>query len=445
MITFPAVTRGKPLLIVLPEVIQRGDIQPVDIQYVVQPSSVYTSLASDGSMHRNTEKDAGAGVMAALLTCSMLILMGGAAVTPGLPGIEAHFPEYSNLTSFVITLPHLAVAIVGFLMGAVADRFGQFRTLVLSLLIFIATGTGSFFLDDIYSILVLRFLLGFGLAGIVCTVTSLIGSYYTGQRRIRMLGLQSASMGVGVLILEVLGGSLADMSWNAPFLVYLIAVPFLILVLLFVREPAREEHGETDDGSGKNDMMTIWTCCAAIFIGMIVIFVIPTKMPSYMENMLGVSATMMGLYLGFHGLGNALFSCFHRRLNEMFGSRNLIVAAFLILALALVLPAFVAETVPVCLATLIISGFAVGLIVPSVVNTVVAASSPSNRGRIMGIYAVFLNLGQFAISLISIPAFSAAGDSYPDMFVIFAAVSVVTAIVLAVVFAVRPIRKTSAC
>ena len=387
-------------------------------------------------MDKNCNMDAGPGVMVALLTCSMLILMGGAAVTPGLPGIEAHFSDFADLTSFVITLPHLAVAIVGFLMGAVADRFGQFRTLVLSLLIFIVTGTGSYFLDNIYAILVLRFLLGFGLAGIVCTVTSLIGSYYSGQKRVRMLGLQSASMGVGVLILEVLGGSLADMSWNAPFLVYLIAVPFLILVLLFVREPVHEEVGNIGDNSRKSDMGTIWTCCAAIFIGMIVIFVIPTKMPSYMENILGVSATMMGLYLGFHGLGNALFSCFHRRLNEIFGSRKLIIASFLILAASLVLPAFVSESVPVCLVTLIVSGFAVGLIVPSVVNTIVAASSPSNRGKMMGIYAVFLNLGQFAISLISIPAFAASGNSYPTMFVMFAAVSVVMAVALAAMFAV---------
>ena len=387
-------------------------------------------------MDKNCNMDAGPGVMVALLTCSMLILMGGAAVTPGLPGIEAHFADHANLTSFVITLPHLAVAIVGFLMGAVADRFGQFRTLVASLLIFIVTGTGSYFLDDIYSILVLRFLLGFGLAGIVCTVTSLIGSYYSGQRRVRMLGLQSASMGVGVLVLEVLGGSLADMSWNAPFLVYLIAVPFLILVLLCVREPVHEETGDIDDGSRRSDMGTIMTCCAAIFIGMIVIFVIPTKMPSYMENMLGVSATMMGLYLGFHGLGNALFSIFHRRLNEIVGSKALIIVSFLVLAFSLVLPAFVAETVPVCLVTLIVSGFAVGMIVPSVVNTIVAASSPSNRGKMMGIYAMFLNLGQFAISLISIPMFSMAGQSYPTMFVMFAAVAIVMAVILTIIFGI---------
>lgn len=391
------------------------------------------------------DRSAGPGVMAALLTCSMLILMGGAAVTPGLPGMEAHFSEYSTLTSFIITLPHLAVAIVGFLMGMLSDRIGKTRVLIASLLIFIVTGTGSYFLDNIYAILVLRFLLGFGLAGIVCTVTSLIGSYYTGSQGVRMLGLQSASMGVGVLILELLGGSLADMSWNAPFLVYLIAVPFLILVLLFIREPeASAEEAHVLDDSSKGDTRLIVGSYIAIFIGMIIIFVIPTKMPSYMENMLGVSATMMGLFLGFHGLGNALFSCLHRRFSMALSSMQLVSIAFVLLAFALVLPLFVAETVAVCLISLIVSGFAVGLMVPSVVNSVVEASTHSNRGKMMGIYAVALNLGQFSVSLITIPVFSAVGESYPDMFAVFAAVALVMAVAIMLLFGLRRRSPASA-
>lgn len=384
------------------------------------------------------------GMMAALLTCSMLILMGGAAVTPGLPGMQSHFFEYSDITSFIITLPHLAVAIVGFLMGVLADRYGKVRILILSLIIFIITGTGSYFLDNIYAILVLRFLLGFGLAGIVCTVTSLIGCYYTGQQRIRMLGLQSAAMGVGVLILEVLGGALADMSWNAPFLVYLIAVPFLILVLLFLREPAEETLEAVNDNGAKNDMKTIVACYIAILVGMIVIFSIPTQMPSYMELQLGVSATLMGLFLGFHGLGNTAFSILHRRFSQMTSSMNLIIIAFLILTVALVLPMFVAESVPVCVVTLIVAGFAVGLIVPSVSNSIIAASAPSNRGKVMGMYAVFLNLGQFAISIVAIPVLGFVDNSYPEMFAVFALIALIMAVAMFFVYhSKRPAAKTA--
>ncbi len=385
-----------------------------------------------------TDKQTGPGLMAALLTCSMLILMGGAAVTPGLPGLEARFSDNADLASFIITLPHLAVAIVGFLMGMLSDRMGKRRVLISSLLIFIISGAGAYFLDNLYAILVLRFLLGFGIAGIVCTVTSLIGCYYTGESRVRMLGLQSAAMGIGVLILELVGGVLADISWNAPFLVYLIAVPFLILVLRYVWEP--DDVVEMTDMTVSNegsDMKLLVGCYITIFIGMIIIFVVPTRMPSYMETTMGVSATLMGLFLGFHGLGNALFSCLHRKISRRVKSMHMVSLAFLLLAVALLLPLTVGGNVPVCLASLIISGFAVGLMIPSIVNSIVSGSTGANRGKMMGIYAVALNMGQFAVSIITIPVFSAVGSSYPDMLAVFGIAALVMAVAVMLLFGFR--------
>ena len=53
-----------------------------------------------------------------ILLCSMLMLMGGAAVAPALPLIEQVFPGQDTLVSMIITIPSLAVAVVGFAMGA---------------------------------------------------------------------------------------------------------------------------------------------------------------------------------------------------------------------------------------------------------------------------------------------------------------------------------------
>ncbi len=377
----------------------------------------------------------GPGVMISLLTCSMLILMGGAAVAPGLPGIEARFPDSSELVSFIITLPNLAVAAVGFLMGVLCDRMGKRKLLIASLLVFTVTGAGSYFLDNIYAILVLRFLLGFGIAGIICTVTSLIGCYYSGAERVRMLGLQSASMGVGVLLLELLGGILAEMGWNTPFLVYFIAVPLLIMVLIFIREPEispeRTSDGGTDDGS---DMKVIAGCYMSIFVGMMLLFLIPTKMPSFMETTMGVSSTLMGLFLGFHGISNAIFSCLHSRIAGRISSMRLVSIAFLLLAVSLFLPMVIGSNVPVCLVTLIVSGIAVGVMIPSIVNSIVSASTEHNRGKMMGIYAVALNLGQFTVSLITIPIFGYVGESYPEMFSIFAVLALVMSLSVMLIF-----------
>ena len=140
--------------------------------------------------------------LVAILLSSMLILMGGAAVAPALNDIKLAFPGQDFLTSLIITLPSLAVALVGYAVGIAADRYGKVKVLLLALAIFIVAGVASYFLPTLESILVARFILGIGIAGITSTVTALIAEYYAGIDRVKVLSYQSAAMGVGVLILR---------------------------------------------------------------------------------------------------------------------------------------------------------------------------------------------------------------------------------------------------
>ena len=69
--------------------------------------------------------------LVAILLSSMLILMGGAAVAPALNDIKLAFPGQDFLTSLIITLPSLAVALVGYAVGIAADRYGKVKVLLL--------------------------------------------------------------------------------------------------------------------------------------------------------------------------------------------------------------------------------------------------------------------------------------------------------------------------
>ena len=98
--------------------------------------------------------------LVAILLSSMLILMGGAAVAPALPLIEANFPGQESLVSLIITLPSLAVAIVGYAIGVLADRLGKVRVLLTALAIFTVFGFAGYFMEgNIWMMLAVRFIL----------------------------------------------------------------------------------------------------------------------------------------------------------------------------------------------------------------------------------------------------------------------------------------------
>ena len=372
-----------------------------------------------------------------ILLCSMLMLMGGAAVAPALPLIEQVFPGQDTLVSMIITIPSLAVAVVGFAMGALADRLGKVRVLATSLVVFTAAGAVGYLMEggsdtQLYILLAFRFVVGIGIAGISSAVTALIAEYYTGMDRVRALSYQSAAMGVGVLILEYTGGVLAEFSWREPFLVYLIGVPILLMVLLTMREPQREDHGSmgriTPERKANKRLLTI--CYITIFVAMTMAFLLPTKMPTYLQTELAVSTSVTGLFLGVHGVTNACFSLMYRRFVQRISPFSIIAVGFLLLAIAL-LTLEVSESVASAVVMMIVAGAGLGMVCPAVSNTLAGETTASTSGKIMGGYSTCLNLGQFSISLISVPLFAAVGSSYPDLFGVMAVVAVVACIMFA--------------
>lgn len=368
----------------------------------------------------------------AILLCSMLMLMGGAAVAPALPMINDVFPDSEFMVSLIITLPSLAIAVLGFAVGALADRFGKVRVLMVSLIVFVVAGVSGYFIDDLTVMLVGRFILGVGIGGVSATVTALIAEYYMGMDRAKVMSYQSAAMGLGVLVLEFTGGSLAEISWRDPFLVYLIGVPILVLCILSMREPVRHEQVLNEDvKTGQTNKGLVAVCYVTIFTLMLMAFLIPTKIPYYLEG-IGVSSSLVGLFLGIHGIANMVVSLMYRRSVRMTGPFNLIGAGFVVMAAGLALLT-VSPTVAMALMTLILTGVGMGMIVPAVANTLASQATASTSGKIMGGYTTSLNLGQFSISLISVPLFALAGSSYPGLFLLIGIVALVAGLLFLVV------------
>ena len=74
---------------------------------------------------------------------------------------------------------------------------------------------------------------------------------------------------------------------------------------------------------------------------------------------------------------------------------------------------------------MVLTGVAIGMIVPAVANTLASQATASTSGKIMGGYTTCLNLGQFSISLVSVPLFLLAGSDYPNLFMIMGMVALV--------------------
>ncbi|MBR7153277.1 MAG: MFS transporter [Candidatus Methanomethylophilaceae archaeon] len=351
-----------------------------------------------------------------ILLSSMVILMGAAVVAPALVPIAQHFGLDMNdsfYMSLVVSLPSLSCAITGFVVGFLADRIGKVKVFFGCLAIFAIMGVAGFFAPSYEVLLVFRFLLGVGITGISLTTTALIGEYYTGMNRAKVIGYQSAAIGVGTLILETLGGSLADIGWNMPFLVYLIGVPILILGLISVRDPARMQRSEGMEAMPELDIPNrgrkIAFCYFAVFMEMLLMFSVPMNFSAYISEM-GQSYTMCGILMGVMGVAQGVFSILYSRRVTKLSEPSAYAVSFLMMGVSLVL-LYIPE-IAVTFVSMVIMGFSLGLLMPTVISQLSMYSTSKTSGKVMGGYSVFLNLSNFISTLVFAMVISMLGSFF---------------------------------
>jgi AAHS family 4-hydroxybenzoate transporter-like MFS transporter len=175
-----------------------------------------------------------------LLTCAAVLLLDGFD-TQGIGYVAPDLARDWNLARGALG-PVFSAGLFGnmigaLLFGAIADRIGRKRIIVLCTAAFGLGTLATVFAQDITSLLVIRFLTGIGLGGALPNTIALISEFSPHRRRATMV----MAMFVGFSVGSALSGLLAAMliptfGWQSIFLVGGIA-PFLLVPFLAARLP----------------------------------------------------------------------------------------------------------------------------------------------------------------------------------------------------------------
>lgn len=344
-----------------------------------------------------------------ILLGSTLTVMAGAVVTPALPEIGLAFSGTQNaefLVKLVLTLPALFIVLGAPFAGYALDRWGRKPVVLISLLLYGLSGTSGFFLDSLYSILISRALLGLAVAGVMSGFTTLITDYFSGPQLNRFMGIQGAFMGLGGMVFVLLAGYLADISWNYPFLVYLLSFIVLPGAIFTIDEPKRDiGEGETKESPPVKILAPIYI---AAFFGMFIFFVFPVQLPFYLVGNVGVTSTQVGMALSIQTASSVIIALFYQKIKERMSFRNIFAFIVLMLGIAHLV---VSSTVSyeIILVGLFIGGLGLGILPPNVQVWVASSVPTSTRGRSIGGLTTFLFLGQFFTPILTEPLVNSVG------------------------------------
>jgi EmrB/QacA subfamily drug resistance transporter len=183
-------------------------------------------------------------ILAATMMATFMAAVESTIVATAMPTIVADLGDF-HLFSWVFAAYLLTQAVSVPIYGRLADLYGRKRVFFAGAGLFLAGSTLCGFAHNMAALIVCRALQGLGAGGVLPVVYTIIGDIYTPAERARVQGLLSAVFGVAALVGPSLGALIVELArWPAVFWVNLpIGAMAMAMLALFLREkPSNRRH-----------------------------------------------------------------------------------------------------------------------------------------------------------------------------------------------------------
>ncbi len=337
------------------------------------------------------------GSLQIIFGVTLMGVLGISSITPAFPKIVDELQISTVQVGMLITAFSLPAAFLAPVLGVLADRFGRKRILIPSLMIFGITGAACALTKDFGVIIALRAIQGITSAGLFLLSFTIIGDLFSGQRRTEAVGLNTTVVQIGNTAYPLIGGMLATLAWNYPFLLSLAAIPVGVLALRFLDNPEPKSDQNLRQYLGSVWGYLINIRVAGAFAGQIVRgLLLNGSILTYFSLYMGVSLQASPFTIGFITSGmflvTGLVASQIGRINRVMSEPDLIKLGFALYAIGLVLVPFITR-LELLLIPAIILGVASGLCYPSLMSYVSGLAPPECRAAFMSVNSLMIRVG----------------------------------------------------
>jgi EmrB/QacA subfamily drug resistance transporter len=184
-------------------------------------------------------------LLAIMCLSLVMVVMSVAGLNVALPSMQRALDASASELQWIIDAYGLVFAALLLFAGALGDRFGRKRALVIGLVIFgagsIVSGVGS----SAAQIIVGRVVTGVGAAFVMPATLSLISTIFPPQERARAIAVWAGFAGGGAALGPIVSGALLDHFWWGSALLVNVPVIVLTLVMVAVFSPTSKDPNST--------------------------------------------------------------------------------------------------------------------------------------------------------------------------------------------------------
>ncbi|HLI02609.1 MAG TPA: MFS transporter, partial [Acidimicrobiales bacterium] len=159
-------------------------------------------------------------ILAVLCLALLVVTIDNTILNTALPTIARDLRASTTGLQWITDAYTLTFAALLITAGAIGDRYGRRRWLLLGLTVFAAGSVGAALAPDTSVLIGWRAVMGLGGAFVMPATLSLLTGVFPSKERAGAIAAWSAVAGVGIVVGPTLGGALLDeFSWGSVFLV----------------------------------------------------------------------------------------------------------------------------------------------------------------------------------------------------------------------------------
>ena len=336
--------------------------------------------------------------MQVIITITMVTMMGGSVISPALPVIQSAF----NIPTASIGLVMTAFSIPGIIaipiVGALTDRYGRKKVIIPLLLLYGLAGGLCFFAPNFEALIALRFLSGIGASSLATLTLILCGDFFINDERSEALGYRTAFGQFANGTLPVIGGILAMLSWQFPFLLYLLAIPVTFFAMMTLSDkPSTEKFKMAEYLTNlKLGLANFRIRCLLTIAPTLMIFntgIVYTYLPVYLSQEFKISPALIGLIISTRIIASTFVAFLIGKITKIVKEEFLVIFSFSILAIAATMVPMIKSLEHIFVPVLLM-GLGIGIGLPAFQKLLIDETTAKLRAAIMSANGVTNRIGQ---------------------------------------------------
>ena len=351
--------------------------------------------------------------MQLIIIVTMVTMMGGSVISPALPVIQQAFIIETSKIGLLMTAFSLPGIISIPIAGIMTDRFGRQKVIVPMLLLYSIAGSLCFFAPNFEVLLLLRFLSGLGAGALATLSLILIGDLFNDKEQKEALGYRTSFGYFSNGILPIFGGFLAVISWNYPFLLFLLGIPISLMAMAVLVNEKIDNQSTIKEylievGRSLSNVRTASLLTIAPTLMMINQGILATFLPIYIGSKFGVSAAIIGIIISTRVIAGSLIAFFMGKLTEIVKEEWLLISSMIVLAITIIFIPFV-TSVWFMIGPVMFMGFALGVSFPAFQSLLISEAPKELRAGVMSANGVTNRMGQAAGPIIAGTLYATGG------------------------------------